>query len=371
MSAAAPVSLFAPLTLRGVTFRNRIGVSPMCQYSAADGMVNDWHLTHLGARAAGGAGLVIMEATGVVPEGRITPGCTGIWSDAHAEVMKPITAFIEKQGAVAGIQIAHAGRKASCDLPWRGGNPLAAAAGAWQTVAPSAIAFQDGHPVPREMTIDDIRRTQDAFVVAARRAVSAGFRFIELHGAHGYLMHEFFSPLSNKREDAYGGSFENRARFILETARAVRTEIPADVVLAARLSCSDWAAGGVTIDESVTLSAALQQAGVDIIDCSSGGNVHDAKIAVGPGYQVPFAAQIRRDAGVPTAAVGMINEARQADEIIRKGEADIALLARAFLRDPYWAVHAAIELGAEPDIPPQYLRGYHQSRTASPAKKAG
>ncbi|HCS23474.1 MAG TPA: oxidoreductase, partial [Rhodospirillaceae bacterium] len=310
-------------------------------------------------------------ATGVVPEGRITPGCTGIWSDAHAEVMKPITAFIEKQGAVAGIQIAHAGRKASCDLPWRGGNPLAAAAGAWQTVAPSAIAFQDGHPVPREMTIDDIRRTQDAFVVAARRAVSAGFRFIELHGAHGYLMHEFFSPLSNKREDAYGGSFENRARFILETARAVRTEIPADVVLAARLSCSDWAAGGVTIDESVTLSAALQQAGVDIIDCSSGGNVHDAKIAVGPGYQVPFAAQIRRDAGVPTAAVGMINEARQADEIIRKGEADIALLARAFLRDPYWAVHAAIELGAEPDIPPQYLRGYHQSRTASPAKKAG
>jgi 2,4-dienoyl-CoA reductase-like NADH-dependent reductase (Old Yellow Enzyme family) len=370
-ASAAPVSLFTPLTLRGVTFRNRIGVSPMCQYSAVDGMVNDWHLTHLGARAAGGAGLVIMEATGVVPEGRITPGCTGIWSDAHAAAMKRITDFIASQGAVAGIQIAHAGRKAACDLPWRGGNPLALADGGWQTVAPSALPFQDGHPVPKEMTVDDIRRTQDAFVAAARRAVGAGFKFIELHGAHGYLMHEFFSPLSNRRTDAYGGNFENRARFILETARAVRAEIPADVVLAARLSCSDWTEGGVTIDDSVALASALSQAGVDMIDCSSGGNVADAKIPVGPGYQVPFAAQIRRDAGVATAAVGMIAEARQADEIIRKGEADMALLARAFLRDPYWAVHAAIELGAEADIPPQYLRGYHLSRTAAPSKKAG
>jgi 2,4-dienoyl-CoA reductase-like NADH-dependent reductase (Old Yellow Enzyme family) len=370
MSSAT--GLFSPLTLRGVTFRNRIGVSPMCQYSAADGFVSDWHLVHLGSRAAGGAGLVIMEATGVAAEGRITPGCTGIWSDAHAEPMQRITDFIQSQGAVAGIQIAHAGRKASCDLPWRGGAPLPPSdAAAWQTVAPSAIAFQDGHPVPRAMTLDDIKRMQENFVLAARRAVKAGFKFIELHGAHGYLMHSFFSPLSNQRTDDYGGSRDNRARFILETARAVRAEIPADIVLAARLSCSDWTDGGVTIEDSVSLSAALKDAGVDLIDCSSGGNVHDAKIPAGPGYQVPFAAQIRREAHIPTAAVGMIAEPQQADDIVRSGEADMALLARAFLRDPYWAVHAAQTLGTEADVPPQYLRGYHQSRTAAPAKKAG
>ncbi|MFN7113843.1 MAG: NADH:flavin oxidoreductase/NADH oxidase [Alphaproteobacteria bacterium] len=369
---SSETGLFSPLTLRGVTFRNRIGVSPMCQYSAVDGFVNDWHLVHLGARAAGGAGLVIMEATGVTPEGRISPGCTGIWSDAHAEPMKRITDFIQSQGAVAGIQIAHAGRKASCALPWHGGAPLAASdPAAWQTIAPSPLAFQDGHPVPREMTLDDIKRMQESFVLAARRAVQAGFRFIELHGAHGYLMHEFFSPLSNHRSDDYGGSRDNRARFILETARAVRAEVPADIVLAARLSCSDWTEGGVTIEDSTALSAALKDCGVDLIDCSSGGNVHDAKILAGPGYQVPFAAQIRRDAKIPTAAVGMISEPQQADDIIRKGEADMALLARAFLRDAYWAVHAAQALGAEADVPPQYLRGYHQSRTATPAKKAG
>lgn len=364
------VSLFSPLTLRGVTLRNRIGVSPMCQYSAEDGMVNDWHLVHLGARASGGAGLVIMEATGVVPEGRITPGCTGIWRDAHAEAMKPIVNFIEGQGAVAGIQIAHAGRKASCDVPWRGGAPLPADhAQAWQTVAPSALAFQDGHPVPQAMSLDDIKRTQDAFVAAARRAKAAGFRFIELHGAHGYLMHQFISPLSNKREDEYGGSRDNRFRLILDTAAAVRAEIGNDIVLAARLSCSDWAEGGITIDDSIALSAALKTRGVDLIDCSSGGNVHDAKIAVGPGYQVPFAADVRKGADIPTAAVGMITEAQQAEDIIREGKADMVLLARALLRDPYWPVHAALELGADADIPPQYLRGYHQSRTAAPAKK--
>lgn len=368
---SSDAGLFSPLSLRGVTLRNRIGVSPMCQYSATDGFVSDWHLVHLGSRAAGGAGLVVMEATAVAPEGRITPGCTGIWSDAHAEPLKRVTAFIESQGAVPGIQIAHAGRKASCDLPWRGGAPLPPSdAAAWQTVAPSALPFQQDHPVPHEMTPDDIKRMQESFVLAARRAVSAGFRLIELHGAHGYLMHEFFSPLSNRRTDGYGGSRENRFRFILETARAVRSEIPADIVLAARLSCSDWTEGGVTIEDSVALSAALKGCGVDLIDCSSGGNVPDAKIPAGPGYQVPFAAQIRREAGIPTAAVGMISEPAQADEIIRKGEADIALLARAFLRDPYWAVHAAQALGAEPDVPPQYLRGYHQSRTVAPAKKA-
>ncbi|MDP2206275.1 MAG: NADH:flavin oxidoreductase/NADH oxidase [Alphaproteobacteria bacterium] len=369
---SSEAGLFSPLTLRGVTFRNRIGVSPMCQYSAVDGFVNDWHLVHLGARAAGGAGLVMMEATGVTPEGRITPGCTGIWSDAHAEPMKRITDFIQSQGAVAGIQIAHAGRKASCDVPWRGGAPLPPSdPAAWQTIAPSALAFQDGHPVPHAMTLEDIKRLQESFVLAARRAVKAGFRLIELHGAHGYLMHEFFSPLSNHRTDDYGGSRDNRFRFVLETARAVRGEIPADIVLAARLSCSDWTEGGVTIEDSTALAAALKDCGVDLIDCSSGGNVHDAKIPADPGYQVPFAAQIRREAEIPTAAVGMISEPQQADDIIRKGEADMALLARAFLRDPYWAVHAAQTLGAEADVPPQYLRGYHQSRTAAPAKKAG
>ena len=367
MSASS--GLFSPLSLRGVTLRNRIGVSPMCQYTAADGMVNDWHLVHLGARAAGGAGLVIMEATGVVPEGRITPGCTGIWSDAHAEAMKPIVNFIESQGAVAGIQIAHAGRKASCDLPWRGGAPLPTDnPQAWQTVAPSAIAFQDGHPVPRAMTVDDIKRTVDAFVAAARRAKAAGFRVIELHGAHGYLMHEFLSPLSNQRADEYGGSRENRFRFMLDTARAVRAEIGNDIVLAARLSCSDWAEGGVTIDDSVALSAALKNTGVDIIDCSSGGNIHDAKIPVGPGYQVPFAADIRAQAQIPTAAVGMITEARQADDIIQSGKADVVLLARALLRDPYWPVHAALELGADADIPPQYHHLFNRRMRPRPVE---
>lgn len=368
----ASSTLFSPFTLRGVSMRNRIGVSPMCQYTAVDGMVNDWHLVHLGARAAGGAGLIIMEATGVVPEGRITPGCTGMWSDAHANAMKPIVNFIESQGAVAGIQIAHAGRKASSDLPWRGGMPLPKDnPQAWQTVAPSAVAFQEGHPVPQPMTTDDIKRTVDAFVVAARRAKAAGFRFIELHGAHGYLMHEFLSPLSNHRTDEYGGSRENRFRFMLDIAQAVHGEIGNDIILAARLSCSDWTAGGITIDDSVALSAELKKRGVDIIDCSSGGNVQDAKIPVGPGYQVPFAADIRAQAQMPTAAVGMITEARQADDIIRTGKADMVLLARAMLRDPYWAVHAAAELGVDIDVPPQYLRGYHQSRTAAPPKKAG
>lgn len=370
MSASS--GLFSPITLRGVTLRNRIGVSPMCQYTAVDGMVNDWHLVHLGARATGGAGLVIMEATGVVPEGRITPGCTGIWSDAHAEAMKPIVKFIESQGAVAGIQIAHAGRKASSDLPWRGGTPLPKDdPQAWQTVAPSALAFQDGHPVPQAMTADDIKRTTAAFVAAARRAKAAGFRLIELHGAHGYLMHEFLSPLSNQRTDEYGGSRENRFRFMLDITRAVRAEIGDDIILAARLSCSDWTDDGVTIDDSIALSAELKKLGVDIIDCSSGGNIHDAKIPVGPGYQVPFAADIRAQAQMPTAAVGMITDAKQADDIIREGKADVVLLARALLRDPYWPVHAAGELGVDADIPPQYLRGYHQSRTAAPPKKAG
>lgn len=364
--------LFTPVTFRNLTLRNRIGVSPMCQYSATDGFATDWHLVHLGARAAGGAGLVIMEATAVQPEGRITPGCTGLWDDAHILQLARIAAFIRAQGAAAGIQLAHAGRKASCDLPWNGGKPLAADQGGWQTVAPSAIPFAEDYPVPRAMTQEDIAAFKDAFVAAAGRAVAAGFQVIELHGAHGYLMNAFLSPLSNKREDAYGGSFENRCRLILEVAEAVRAAVPEEIVLAARLSCTDWVDGGWTGDDSVALARLLKQKGVDFIDCSTGAIVADAQIPAAPGYQVPFAAQIRKEAAIPTAAVGLITEAAQAEDIIAGGRADMVFIARAFLRDPYWAVHAAQELGAETDIvPPQYLRGYHAARTTPAARKTG
>lgn len=364
--------LFTPITFRNLTLRNRIGVSPMCQYSATDGFATDWHLVHLGARAAGGAGLVIMEATAVQPEGRITPGCTGIWDDAHIPQLSRITAFIKSQGAAAGIQLAHAGRKASCALPWLGGKPLAAAEGGWQTVAPSAIPFAEGYATPRAMTVADIAAFKNAFVTAARRAVAAGFQVIELHGAHGYLLNEFLSPLSNTRDDDYGGSFENRCRLMLEVAEAVRTAVPGDIVLAARLSCTDWVEGGWTGDDSVALSRLLKERGVDFIDCSTGAIVADAQIPVAPGFQVPFAEQIRKQADIPTAAVGLITEAAQAEEIIAGGRADMAFLARAFLRDPYWPCHAALELGADTDLVPlQYLRGYHVSRTVSRDRKAG
>ncbi|HEX2752743.1 MAG TPA: NADH:flavin oxidoreductase/NADH oxidase [Alphaproteobacteria bacterium] len=364
--------LFTPITFRNLTLRNRIGVSPMCQYSATDGFATDWHLVHLGARASGGAGLVIMEATAVQPEGRITPGCTGIWDDAHIPQLMRIADFIKSQGAAAGIQLAHAGRKASCALPWNGGKSLATDQGGWQTVAPSAIAFAEGHPVPRAMTIDNIAAFKEAFVDAALRAVQAGFQVIELHGAHGYLLNAFLSPLSNKRDDAYGGSFENRCRLMLEVTEAVRAAVPSDIVLAARLSCTDWVEGGWTGDDSVALSRLLKDKGADFIDCSTGAIVADAQIPVAPGFQVPFAEQIRIEADIPTAAVGLITEAAQAEDIIAGGKADMAFLARAFLRDPYWPVHAALELGADTDIVPlQYLRGYHAARTTSRDRKAG
>lgn len=364
--------LFTPITFRNLTLRNRIGVSPMCQYSATDGFATDWHLVHLGARATGGAGLVIMEATAVLPEGRITPGCTGLWDDAHIPQLTRIAAYIKSQGAAAGIQLAHAGRKASCDLPWQGGKPLAADHGGWQTVAPSAIAFAEGHPVPREMTLADIAAFKDAFVAAALRAVQAGFQVIELHGAHGYLLNEFLSPLSNKRSDAYGGSFENRCRLILEIAAAVHAAVPVDIVLAARLSCTDWVEGGWTGQDSIALSRLLKEKGIDFIDCSTGAIVADAQIPAAPGFQVPFAEQIRHEAGIPTAAVGLITEAQQADDIVSGGRADLVLLARAFLRDPYWPVRAAHELGADTDVVPlQYLRGYNAARTASRDRKTG
>lgn len=364
--------LFSPITFRNLTLRNRIGVSPMCQYSATDGFATDWHLVHLGARASGGAGLVIMEATAVLPEGRITPGCTGLWDDAQIPQLKRIADFIKSQGAAAGIQLAHAGRKASCDLPWKGGMPLGTDQGGWQTVAPSAIAFSKDYPVPREMTLDDIQQFKNAFIAAVLRAVQAGFQVIELHGAHGYLLNSFLSPLSNKREDAYGGSFENRCRLMLEIAEAARAAVPVDIVLAARLSCTDWVDGGWTGDDSAALSKKLKEKGIDFIDCSTGAIVADANIPAAPGFQVPFATQIREEAGMPTAAVGLITEAKQADDIVTQGKADMVFLARAFLRDAYWPAHAAQELGVDADtVPLQYLRGYHASRTAAPAKKAG
>ncbi len=325
--------LFTPLTLRSVTFGNRMWVSPMCQYSSDRGMPNDWHFVHLGSRAAGGAGLVMVEASGVSPEARITDWDSGIWSHAHAEGFKPIVAFIEGQLAVAGVQLAHAGRKASTEVPWRGGKPIAAGPHSWQTLAPSAIPFRDGEPAPRAMTKDDIRKTIDDFARAAKYAREAG-RVVEIHAAHGYLIHEFLSPLANRRDDEYGGSRENRMRLALEIAGAVRAVWPAALPLFVRISATDWAEGGWALEDSIELSARLRRLDVDLIDCSSGGLVPYAKIELGSGYQVPFARAIRTKAGIATAAVGMITEARQAEEILTSGSADAVFLARQLLRDP-------------------------------------
>jgi 2,4-dienoyl-CoA reductase-like NADH-dependent reductase (Old Yellow Enzyme family) len=352
-------NLFSPLTLRSVSFRNRIGVSPMCQYSAIDGFANDWHYVHLGSRAIGGAGLVIVEATGVAPEGRITPGCLGLWSDAHIEPLARIATFLKEHGAVAGIQIAHAGRKGSAALPWHGGAHLSEAQGGWQTIAPSAIPFGgDLMKVPRAMTEADIQRVQNDFVATAKRALAAGFNFLELHSAHGYLFNEFLSPFTNQRTDKYGGSFENRIRILLDTTRAVRKVWPDKLPLAVRISAIDWVAGGWQIEDSIALSKILKAEGVDLMDCSSGGLVPDAKIEVKPGYQVPFAEQVKRAANIPTAAVGFITEAKHADEIVRSGKADIVLLARQMLADPYWPAHAAKTLGVKITPPNQYLRAW-------------
>lgn len=356
-----PAHLFQPLTIKSVTLRNRIGVSPMCQYSSADGVATDWHLVHLGARAVGGAGLVIAEATAVAPEGRITPGCAGLWAEKHIEPLARINRFLKAHGAVAGIQIAHAGRKASADLPWRGDAHLADNAGGWPTIAPSALAFGDElSKVPRAMTEADIARVKNDFAATARRALTAGYEWLELHFAHGYLAHEFLSPLANQRTDAYGGSFENRIRFVLETTRAVRAVWPDKLPLAVRLSCTDWVDGGWDIEQSIELSRRLKAEGVDLIDCSSGALVPHVKIPVGPGFQVPFAERIRREAGMATAAVGLITEPKQADDIVRQGQADVVLLAREFLRDPYWPAHAARTLGQKDKLPPppQYARAW-------------
>jgi 2,4-dienoyl-CoA reductase-like NADH-dependent reductase (Old Yellow Enzyme family) len=356
-----PAHLFQPLTVKSVTLRNRIGVSPMCEYCSEDGAATDWHLVHLGSRAVGGAGLVMAEATAVSPEGRITPGDAGIWADKHVEPIARINRFIKQHDAIPGIQIAHAGRKASAARPWEGGAHLADDAGGWPTLAPSAIAFGgDLAKTPRAMTEADIARVQSNFVDAAKRALTAGAAWLELHFAHGYLAHEFLSPLSNQRSDQYGGSFENRIRFPLETVRAVRRVWPENLPLAVRLSCTDWVEGGWDIDQSVELSRRLKTEGVDLIDCSSAALVPYAKIPVGPGYQVPFAERIRREANIATAAVGLITEPTHADEIIRNGRADLVLLAREYLRDPYWPVRAAIALGHKDKLatPVQYLRAW-------------
>ena len=348
--------LFSELTIRGTTFRNRLWVSPMCQYSSIDGMPTDWHLVHLGSRAVGGAGLVMVEATAVSPEGRISPDDSGIWSDAHADGFKRITKFIAEQGAVAGVQLAHAGRKASTSPPWLGGVKIEIGDGGWEVMAPSAIKFSDPYPQPREMTKTDIDKATNDFVAAAKLAVDAGFEVIEIHAAHGYLFHEFLSPLSNKRSDEYGGGLENRMRFPLDTARRVREAVPRNLPVFVRISATDWTESGWDLEQSIEFCKKLKTIGIDLIDVSTGGNVADATIPVGPGYQVPFAKEIRERAAIKTCAVGMITEPRQAEEILQNGGADAILIAREFLRDPYLPFRAAQELGGNVDVPKQYGR---------------
>ena len=348
--------LFTPLTLRELTFRNRIFVSPMCQYSSEDGMPTDWHFVHLGGRAVGGAGLVMVEATAVSPEGRISPWDSGLWSAAHGQAFSRIAHFIRAQGAVPAIQLAHAGRKASTERPWRGGHPLACADGGWQPVGPSPIAFDEKHAVPRPLSLGEIDALVEQFAQSARWSLDAGFEVVELHAAHGYLMHSFLSPLSNQRNDDYGGSPENRMRFTLRVAKTVRDLWPARLPVFVRISATDWVEGGWTLEESVILARRLKEIGVDLIDCSSGGLVAYAKIPAGPSFQVPFAQTIRAEAHIATGAVGLITRPAQAEEIIASGKADAVLLARQMLRDPYWPLHAADELGATVEWPPQYAR---------------
>ena len=348
-------ALLSPLRLRSVRTRNRAWVSPMCQYSSRDGHPTDWHLAHLGSFARGGAGLVMAEATAVAPEGRISPADAGLWSDAQVDGYRRITTFVAAQGAVPAIQLAHAGRKASTHVPWEGRGPVPAEAGGWPTVAPSEQAYADW-PVPRALTLDEIGQVVGAFGHAAHRAHEAGFVVAEVHAAHGYLLHEFLSPLSNHRSDAYGGSLENRARLLLETVAAVRAAWPADRPVLVRLSATDWVEGGWTLEQTVAVSRWLAGLGVDLVDVSSGGLDPRQQVPAGPGFQVPFARTVRDEAGVPTAAVGLITEPQQAEEIVASGAADAVMLGRVMLRDPHWPLRAADALGAEVRWPPQYLR---------------
>jgi 2,4-dienoyl-CoA reductase-like NADH-dependent reductase (Old Yellow Enzyme family) len=348
--------LFSTLKLRELTFRNRIFVSPMCQYSSIDGLPTDWHLVHLGSRAVGGAGLVMVEATAVSPEGRISPDDSGIWSDAHAEAFVPIARFIREQGAVAGIQLAHAGRKASTNRPWLGGGPLGPENRGWQPLAPSPLPFTPEHPMPREITAADLDAIRRQFVNAAKRAKVSGFQVIEIHMAHGYLLHQFLSPISNHRKDEYGGSLENRMRFPLSVAGAVRECWPKDLPVFVRISATDWVEGGWDLEQSVELCRRLKDVGIDLIDCSSGGTVHNAVIPLGPGYQTPFATAIKKDVGIPSGTVGFITDPAQAEHIIATGLADAVVLAREMLRNPYWPMHAAKALRVDFPWPVQYLR---------------
>ncbi len=344
--------------MRDVELRNRIVVSPMCEYSAVDGHPQPWHLVHLGSRAVGGAGLVFSEATAVEERGRISLADTGIYVDAHVDSWRPIAKFVREQGAVPGMQLAHAGRKASTSLPWLGGKPLKAGEGAWQAVAPSAIPFDDGYPVPRALTIEEIDDLVNAFTRAAERALAAGFQVIEVHAAHGYLLHEFLSPLSNQRGDEYGGSFENRTRLAVRVAQAIRNVWPQRLPLFCRVSATDWKDGGWDLPQSIELAKLLKKAGVDLIDVSSGGLVPRVSIPVGPGYQLPFAAAIRKEAVIATGGVGLITEPAQAEAILTNGQADLVFLAREFLRDPYWPRRAAKQLGAKLKPPVQYERAW-------------
>jgi 2,4-dienoyl-CoA reductase-like NADH-dependent reductase (Old Yellow Enzyme family) len=348
-------TLFKPLSIKDIIFKNRIVVSPMCQYSSTDGYANDWHLVHLGSRAVGGAALVFVEATAVTPEGRISPGDMGIWKDDHITFLKRITTFIHEHDSVAGIQIAHAGRKASVDTPWRGGKHLSPEEGGWQTVAPSPVPFKEGDPPPHELTKEEIIQVVQAFKLAAERAYKAGFKVVEIHAAHGYLINEFLSPASNFRKDEYGGSFENRIRILIEIIEAVKLVWPAGLPLFVRISASDWADHGWTIDDSVKLASIIKNKGIDLIDCSSGGNVYKAPISVAPLYQLPFAEKVKK-AGILTGAVGMITTPQQCEEIVSTGKADMVFLARQMLRDPYFPLHAARELKVDLKWPVQYLR---------------
>ena len=350
--------LFKPVTFRSVTARNRIMVSPMCQYSAVDGAPNDWHFQNLASRTVGGAGIVCVEMTNVEARGRITAGCMGLWNDAQRDALADIARFVKAFGAVAAIQIAHAGRKASCSRPWEGGKGLSPEQGGWPIIGPSPIPFGDGYPVPQEMDEATIRMIVAQFAASARRAREAGFELIEIHGAHGYLISTFLSPITNRRTDRYGGGFENRVRFLLEVVDAVRTEWPADKPLFVRISCTDWMEGGWGLEDSVKLAQLLKAGGkVDLVDCSSGGVDARQKIDLRPGYQVPFAEAVRKRAGIATGAVGMISAPEMAEEIIASGKADLVIMARAFLNDPYWPLHAAKALKTKVTWPPQYQRG--------------
>jgi 2,4-dienoyl-CoA reductase-like NADH-dependent reductase (Old Yellow Enzyme family) len=349
--------LFSPLKIRNVELKNRIAVSPMCQYSSMNGVPTDWHLVHLGSRAVGGAGLIFTEATAVSPEGRISPDDAGIWNEEQVNAYKRITLFIKSQNSVPGIQLAHAGRKASTYSPWKGNRKVNMENEGWQTLAPSPIPFADNFPLPKEMIEEDIKLVINQFSKAAKRSIDAGFEVIELHFAHGYLVHEFYSPISNQRKDKYGGTLENRCRFAIEIAKSVRTAIPDETPLFARISSTDWVDEGWDIEQSVQLAKWLNEVGVDLIDCSSGGNVLKAQIPAGPGYQIPFAQRIKNAVSILTGGVGLITTAEQAEQIIKLEQADLVFLAREMLRDPYWALHAAKKLNVDlKDFPKQYLR---------------